>query len=86
MENILKKRAKIFFFNLQDNGIQYYDCNIRPTSINSKERKLEGKETRNLSKIWPLDLDFPADFLKYWQSLEFLQSLELQWSVPISEK
>ena len=69
----LKKR----FFNLQDNGIHYYDCNIRPTSINSKERNLDGKETRNLSKIWPLDLDFPVDFLKYWQSLEFLQSLEL---------
>ena len=65
------------FFNLQDHGIHYYDCNIRPTSINSKERNLDGKETRNLSKIWPLDLDFPADFLKYWQSLEFLQSLEL---------
>ena len=73
------------FFNLHDNGIHYYDCNIRPTSINSEERKLEGKETRNLYKIWPLDLDFPSDFLKYWQSLEFLQSLELQWSVPISE-
>ena len=55
------------FFNLQNNEIHYYHCNIWPTSINSKERKLKGKETRNLSKIWPLDLDFPADFLKYWK-------------------
>ena len=30
------------------------------------------KETRNPSKMWPLDFDFLADFMKYWKEWEVI--------------
>ena len=29
--------------------------------------KYQEKETQNFSKIWPLNFDFPEDFLKFWK-------------------
>ena len=60
MENISEEENKAF-------SIYRIMESTTTVAIYAYINKFQVKQMHNLSKIWPLDFDFPADFFKYWK-------------------